>query len=487
MPRQYIADIIPSSEITKWKPGDRILITSQTGSGKSQWVKDQLYNYCKDSGKKILLLSNRTLLKNQNFNEIGEDKTDVITLKNYQTIESAVLMFDKDIEGVFNKYDYICYDEAHYLISDSQFNPNTDILMGFIKNPPKDKILIFLTATPQSLIRYNSTFEYKYTGDNDYTYIDNFFFYLKDNTVENILRSIPYNEKAIYFGNALDAFELSGKFSESQFICSDSNPQFSKRSSKSTIREIENTDNFSCRFLFSTKVLDNGINIVSNNLKHIIIDMIDPIDLIQCLGRKRILDNETISVYVKSKNGKDVYNFLKKVRNRIKIVDERRSMSKEDFFKKYARKPVDDIVMRDGEVNIAKLFHAKYVNTLFSKLISDKDNNGYQKEILRILSKSSDDIKIAENYYEQKTLDLILESYIGKKIYRGEELDMFKTLFFENIFSPKRKIDVRNRGADTINSILDDDKSQYRVQDNNRDWSINYNGKRYWIIYKLPI
>jgi hypothetical protein len=485
MSKQYITDVLTISEIVKWKKGDRILITSQTGSGKSQWIKDQLYQYCKSNDKKILLLSNRTALKNQNINEIGEDKSDIITLKNYQTLENSYL-YGNTVDALFNNYDYICYDEVHYLLSDSPFNANTDILMNPIKFPSKDKIFIFLTATPQAITRYNSTYEFKYTIETNYDYIENLFFYSRDETVENILRSIPYNEKAIYFGTALDAFELSNKFSESEFICSNNNREFNNRSSKSTVKDIETNNDFKCRFLFSTKVLDNGINIISPMLKHIIIDMIDPIDVIQCLGRKRSLEDENITLYIKTQNGRDIYNFLYRARNRLKLVKERDGMTKEEFQNKYARKPIDSIIMNNGEINVAKLFYSKYVNTMFSKMMGDKDKEGYQKEILKILSKNTHDIKLAENYFEKKTLDLILESYLGKRIYRGEELDAFKTIFFENIFSPKRKIDIRNRGTDTINSILYEDRSQYRIQDNNRDWSNDYKGKRYWIVYKLP-
>ncbi len=485
MTRQYIADNIPSSEIIKWKPGNRILITSQTGSGKSQWIKDQLYQFCKDNNKRILLLSNRVVLRNQNISEIGDNKSDIITLKNYQTLENSYL-FGNTLNQLFENYDFICYDEVHYLLSDSPFNTNTDILMNPIKYPSKDKIFLFLTATPQAIIRYNSTYEFKYTAENNYDYIDNLFFYIKNDTVENILRSIPYNEKAIYFGTALNAFELSNRFSESEFICSTNNREFSNKSSKTTAKEIENENDFKCRFLFSTKVLDNGINIISPNLKHIIIDMIDPIDMIQCFGRKRIMDDEKINLYIKYQNGRDIYNFLQRARNRLKLVDERNKITKDEFQNKYARKQVDNIIMNNGEVNIAKVFYSKYVNTMFSKIIGDKDKEGYQKEILKILSKNKNDVKIAENYFEQKTLSLILESYINKKIYKGEELDIFKTIFFENIFSPKRKIDVRNRGADTVNSILIDDNMLYRIKDNNRDWSSEHRGKTYWIIYKIP-
>jgi len=83
MIRQYISDIITQEEISKWQPKNRILIDAQTGFGKSQFVKNELYKYCKNHNKTILLLSNRNVLKNQNNEELKDEKLDIITLKNY--------------------------------------------------------------------------------------------------------------------------------------------------------------------------------------------------------------------------------------------------------------------------------------------------------------------------------------------------------------------------------------------------------------------
>ena len=56
--RKYISDIVTKEEIDKWKSGQRILINSQTGTGKSEFIKNNLYEYCKLLNKKILLMSN---------------------------------------------------------------------------------------------------------------------------------------------------------------------------------------------------------------------------------------------------------------------------------------------------------------------------------------------------------------------------------------------------------------------------------------------
>ena len=50
--------------------------------------------------------------------------------------------------------------------------------------------------------------------------------------------------------------------------------------------------------MFTRNVLDNGVNLTDRTIKHIIIEQTDLIDFIQCLGRKRVQDEEdTITLY----------------------------------------------------------------------------------------------------------------------------------------------------------------------------------------------
>jgi hypothetical protein len=298
------------------------------------------------------------------------------------------------------------------------------------------------------------------------------------------LRTVPHNEKALYFGNALNAFDLYTKFSDAEFICSNNNKEFSRKSSKPTMKEIANKNTFSCRFLFSTKVLDNGINIIEPKLKHIIVDMTDPIDIIQCLGRKRIANDEKINVYIKNNNGRNIFPFLQRSRDRLKLVQERNESTKEEFQNKYARKKLDDIIMNNAEVNQAKLYYSRYVVDTFAKILNDNDKNGYQKYISLLLNYPLKQIKIAEQHYEQKSLELIMESFLNKKLYKDEEQEMFKTVFFENIFAPKRKINISKRGMNCINSILQEDNLPYEIT-SRREGTLPHRGKYYWWITKL--
>jgi hypothetical protein len=482
MPRQYIADIIPSSEINKWKPGDRILITSQTGSGKSQWVKDQLYNYCEDSGKKILLLSNRSILRDQNKTEIeAENKQDIITLRNYQSLEKMIEEHEYTVENVFNNFDFIVYDEVHYVFSDSSFNPNTDILMKPILYSLENKILIFITATPQTLRFYSPKYDYEYTIKTDYSYIENLYFYSKSETIDNILRTIPTEKKVIYFGGAKESFELSERFDNSAFLCSDGNDVYSRKSSKKVRDQIINTSRFDKQFLFSTKVLDNGINVILPELKYIFIDMTDPTDILQCLGRKRIVnDKDKINLYIKDRHGNQIVPMLRNMRIKLDLVNEQKRIGIDAFLNKYARKHLNNIFMTNGQVNDAKLIHTKYMIDIFSKMLGNKDKKGFQLYVSKLLLQDMNNIKDAEMSYERQGIESVLRSYLGKKLYK-EDIEQFKNIFFQNIFAPKRKIDIRKRGQLCINSILEEDNIHYHIS-SKVDSTADRRNQTYWIV-----
>ncbi len=69
---QYIANILKSDVIKDWKRGHKVLICANTGSGKTYFVMNTLYQMCKEKGYKILLLTNRVALKEQLLNLYGE-------------------------------------------------------------------------------------------------------------------------------------------------------------------------------------------------------------------------------------------------------------------------------------------------------------------------------------------------------------------------------------------------------------------------------
>lgn len=488
--KQYISDIIPLEDIqVKWTPGSRILITAPTGSGKSEFIKQVLYDHCSTTFQKVLILSNRILLREQIKEDLRHNENDIVTVLNYQYLESRILSGGA-LADLFSQYDYIVYDEAHYIFSDSQFNRNTDLLIQPIKTTPKDKIFIFLTATPQALYDYQAEYDFVYTIESDYSYIENLYFYSNNEIPESILQNIPMSEKAIYFSSsAKDSLELSRRFIDSDFFCSESNT-LSDLSNKDVLDQITKNSKFYNRFLFTTKVLDNGINIKDDNLKHVIIDMVDTITLIQCLGRKRILSsNDKIQLYIKSYHDGNLKFLLKGFEDKISLVQERLSLTEEEFKEKYRKMDFDDVIDNDFSINEAKYQNYKTQarilrQILFEQNEREKNNfnhkNSYENYICKILNIDPEQTRDGNKEFEKITMQSLIDQYLNKKMFK-EDQERFKYLFFDKIFAPKNT-NYRHRGIRCINSILQEDSIPYFILSNQEKTRGENRDKTYWYI-----
>jgi superfamily II DNA or RNA helicase len=484
MTRQYISDVITIDEIKKWVPGNRILICSMTGSGKSSMIKNQLYDYAKSINKQILLMSNRSLLKKQNEFDL-KDKLDFITLENYQSFESKILKGTDDIKSLFEPYYFICEDEIHYGFSDSAFNQNTDLLLRHLKDTPKDKIFLFLTATPEVLLDYQPDFDYVYNLPRDYSYIKTVYFYDKNSkknekAIEAIIRNIPKNEKVLYFGSSVkDIYNLFLKFEDSAFICSDGN-KLKDKSDKKVLESIEQESFFEPHILFATKVLDNGVNIKDDALKHVIIDTYDFVSFIQMLGRKRSMHpDDKINLYVKSYHKGQLSYIIKGIDKKLKDMERTEIIINNNLEGQYPEYSFNKDGTADPKINIAKYQHYKTQKRILQKIMDNKNEDAFARYICKLLGKDIRYTKDAFMEFEKLSLKEIVERYVGVKMFQDTQTT-FKNMFFSTIFTAK-KMDYSSRGIQTINNILEEDGLDYILY-SKRETSGSRRNKAYWLM-----
>lgn len=484
--KRYISDLITEEEIEKWKPGQKYLIKSGTGSGKSHFVKNVLYEYCRKSGYRILLLSNRNILKNQNLAELGDEKSEVITSMNYQEIESQVLYNNKLLENYFKPYSLIVFDEAHFFNVDSQFNRQTDLMLDTIENVPTNKVLLLITATPQVLLKnFDFPKENIYDIKTNYDYISELFFYTSNKTPEGVVQNLPEGEKCLYFSTAEDAWELKTKFDDSSFVCAKGNEKYKEKEIGPVVKEIVETSTFSKKLLTTTKVLDNGVNIVDRDLKTIIIDTLEPITLIQELGRKRVIDeDDRIRVFIKN-HPRNVINFeLIKFRDgidsQLKDLANFENLEIEQFVKKYRKRRYAEVIDNDWKINLAKKQHLLYLKELYEKMLEDKD--GYKKEICRMLGKNFDEIKSGDVEVEKIDVEQLMNKYLGIKMFKVEQ-DLFKQAFFNIIFAPKNT-NYKHRAIRSINAVLEEDFIPYTIESAHDYKGKNNSRRNYWWIVR---
>ena len=484
MTKTYITNVIKKSDIGKWIPGQRVLITAPTGSGKSQLVKNVIYEHAKEMGWRVLLLSNRRLLKNQNIEDLT-GKEDVVIAKNYQQLEKRIEEGDS-FQELFYGYDMVVFDECHYFFSDAAFNRNTDMLMPALTWKPDDKILLFMTATPEIVLKHTKDFSPVYQLPKDYSYLENIYYFNQEETIENILYDLPPEDKAIIFmGSAEKAFRLHEKFNNSSFVCSTDNAKFKDKSNIETSNGIAETGRFEERFLFTTKVLDNGVNIVDAQVRHIIIDMMNMVDFIQCLGRKRIVEGEKINLYFRNYNRGNVSYSLTRINDSLASINDFLNMEKEEFAQAYKRKEFDEAIHNDITLNQARLTFLLWNKEELEGMMVHL--NGFLEDVsLRLTDepfpewqKESGRIKCAELYFEKKSLSETMELFVGRKLFK-EEREIFKSVFFEKVVSVRKE--TSRQGKHSILNILEENNMDGYEIYSHKETSGDRRNETYWTI-----
>ena len=317
--------------VERHQKASRIFIESPTGTGKSSFVLDKLFPFAAEKNYNILYLANRSALNQQIKNALarklevkGKIKKDeatfylpgsfcCLTVINYQAISlnpMALKMFLSD-------YAYIVFDEAHFFVEDSLFNAKTGLLLKSVLNESPDAVWIFLSATldgsedllltaadkiqPNNLIDAN--LNKVVFRDHCIVYKNNYqsavytpsFFRGIDDLMPVINRTV--GEKWLIFvssiqrGKALQQRIKKETGRKAVFLSSEN--KAGKRWEMLSAEERYDED-----VLIATKVLDNGVNIRDEDVRHIVIPFCDRTEFMQMLGRRRTHEGERVCLYV---------------------------------------------------------------------------------------------------------------------------------------------------------------------------------------------
>lgn len=498
--KQYISDLITLDDVDKWTSSTLILINSSTGSGKSYFVINKLGSRAKERNEKILFLTNRSILKNQIKNSIPYELKHTIHVATYQGMTESLLKRNMDLSG----YTYIVSDECHYFFADSGFNHETDTALETILRL-RDCFKIFLSATSCTFERFIITKSAELDYDKPIIYklkdklnYDKLYHYKNNNTILAYLRTIPKNEKAIMFCSSIEIAYHNYKLfaDEASFICSSHTQSYLKKySDLETKKEIEEHQKFSSRFLFTTKVLDNGVNIVDRDLKHIITDINDFDTVEQCIGRKRFIDDkDKVNVYIQRLHKQGLNGFIYQLHNALKELQDFRQMSLSDYTEKY------------GHINKNGLIYVVYDNTANSG-IRYKINEAKEYKIkadrddyieMKLMDSPIPNIDMIARRYKispfafknlEKEIDLLnfdkgLSQFLSVKLFNDDKKKFINFIQSTAVamINKERKV-----GLNTINGYFKDIKYPYYIESKKerQRTSDKYN-KNYWILNKIP-
>lgn len=536
-----VVDLI-GEEYSEWSDGDFVIIETQTGTGKTYFIEQQLIRYL--SFSKVLFLCNRINLVRQIKKDLlamynmeipsSVHELDNITniksttIKSYQAFQERILndkyyktpqQIAADMIDSGEFYDYIILDECHYIFSDSSFNNTTRLIFEeLVENSDFGAVKIFMTATADEIkgpileyvekikprmerIPYLSggmRGEFKprvYSSGIDYSYIKAWYF----KHIEDIITTIQNDksdDKWIVFVSNKEKYgqpikEALGE--DAVFITADTDP------SDIELVSIINNSTFTKKVLITTKTLDNGINIKDERVKHIVIMAWDKITFVQMLGRRRVnIENaDTVNLYIPMRYKKSFAFLLKNCNDKLEKI-ELCKKNPNEFSRKYDNGLRDiaafnELFYRDNEtgnwtvnpigawrVNADK----EFVERMIEKFNQDKKFAFIKEQLSWIgLENTFDEANLIENVLPNEERDE-LENYLAG-LYEKKTVMLMREDRQELI----EKINVRDgnnrilKNIKTLNSALEELGSQFVI----KEFETSRNQKKYknaWRIAK---
>lgn len=464
----FINELI-GEEYLQWKKGDVITITAGTGRGKSNFIKNELYEKAKNENEKILFFIHRSNTANQFELELEQDsKNDYITMKTYQSFQSSLLKQESiDLE----KYKYIVCDEYHYFSNDSSFNKFTDVALHELLSYQKDSVLILMSATNGfinsyledklniQIKHYNIPISYEFVKSIDFYIQDAELFELLDYQLDNGIKTLVFMDSAKKSHSAFEKYKEN-----SMFVCSEYNTTYSPKMDKKKRDELLKDQKYNDLFLFTTQTLDAGLNIVDDDLDCIIVDLGDIDTLIQCIGRKRLAnDSDTIKLLVRNRTSVILADDFRRVKKKLKHAEYLLENGKEKYAKEFYREP-DESQIVYYELNDEGYFEIKvnelaYSHLLYKqKMIDDikEKPNGYMQFIEELFDKS--DSLLHDRYLSSEASHLLSTYYEDKVKITGKKM--------KSEFAEKLELKRRNKVVTTItpiNEVLERKQTPFRL------------------------
>lgn len=482
-----VTDLISVEDIKSWNKGDMITISAGTGSGKSHFIKNKLYEYAKENDLQILMLIHRKNCVDQFQMELeSQERTDHLTVKTYQFLEA--LSRNKTVYDL-GKYDYIVADEAHYMFSDSAFNHFTDISLKLIMEDNSTKI--FMSATGNKIFEYIRSEKHlniktiDYYLPSDYSNIKKLnFFYRNDTIVELLDMVMKSKKKGIFFiQSSEEAYKLHKRYPDRTiFSCSEGNKRY-RYVDEDKIKSLLQNEKFDEQVLITTSVFEAGINITDRDVGTIVIDMESIDTVIQCVGRKRFIDNDDrLVVNIKAKSKSSLNGRISTLQNNIIIPLELYKNGDKSMVEKHSRTlNKSDMIypvlndLNGIEIKLNEMMFFRSVSDVVEtrKILNIDKPNPYCDHVSMLLNKR---YSIIEEENKKMEIENYLELIKGDKLMKDDQKRLIEFFGLR---------DYRNRlqkSISILNVYLSSNEIPYTIVSKRlNEW---YDGKRikttYW-------
>lgn len=469
MKKNYINETIKEKEIEKILQPGISLIASPTGTGKSTFIIEELVKplfenenhafgdgeYNQFTGNSAALLNNRTAVTIKTIGDvhnlskkIGVSSTSNIDVSSYQKISS------KEAIDSIDKGKIIICDEAHYFIADA-WNLTTPLIVEKLIEVSKTKPVIMFTATPQLIYKYlvehrklelNAFLDFR----NELGFSDRMDFICTNKSLKEIIKDIPKDEKWLVFVEDMRSRKLIQKF------CTELNDEgyevefyhsmwiqtktgkfigIKDDNMQTKILSLVTNKKFNTQGAIANKAIDNGIDMIDADLKHIILlNQYDHVQIQQMIGRKRFDINnpdDRLNVWLTTESKPVLNNTFDQLNNSINVCSLYKNYEYANFEKaKYASKvefEMNEAEYTEEELNESAL---KAVFRMFLKKYQDEDMQAQIEKLKLTCNHLRDENYVGLLLHLKKYLEPLLIEH-QEDVPDGE--GSFKTITRQNI------------------------------------------------------
>lgn len=493
-------------EVPYWRYWKAILIDAPPGRGKTSFVYEVLIPLAIKMNRNVLLVANRNALSLQmkldvleligsplrdRLTDLGIRETDIfgsVGIVSYHSLPR--FLNDPENEDWLDNVEYVVADECHYFTSDSSFNDLTEWHLKLITKHFKRAIRVYMTGTSWDVLRPIADAEMaikydkerackvhldreiiRYHWEQDHSHVDlRFFRDLEE--IKQLILGNP-NEKYMIFVDSRDSGRaLADALGKDRATYLDAESKGTKEMTK-----LLKEQTFDRQVLVTTKVLDCGINLWDNRLRHIVTVTDDRVSMLQMLGRKRRKPGERVNLYVcdmdlkliakRYWDGQELLAALREYQEGDTEVHHQMARScwrsEDRKYRIYFR--ITDWSIVPNEVAFWALKRKDY---FYRKLL--EGHTTFRDEVCKWLGKTQEPEKIPDD-----ELNAFFEDHLGKEL-SEEEIVMVRKLVVKTAvakgYPEPQPTRVATLGQEALNNRLSKVESPYRFE------------KKRWVILK---
>ena len=366
LPDMWVSDAL-DEVFNRWCVHQPIGIFAPTGRGKTTFV-GSIVRHCMGHGQ-VLYLAHRSMITGQQKKALCrslrsewsavKDPRAFDLLDHFEDIGLTVMSYQKFAahykEMDLFQFTWVVLDECHFFYSDALFNLYSDGLLNRLPQLFRHAHRVYMTATPGAVlpeicrVEANSmrlcSMIYRpcyrptcgqmlcYFFPNSFQYVNPTFFKERHEIV--ILVIEHPNEKFLIFTSTREDGDTPPEKSYVKLLAAAGiTVSYLDRYAKQTKtwESLCETEGFQAQVLVCTSVLDCGVNIRDDALRHIVIESIDKTEFFQMMGRKRRKSGESIQVYVRVPSPSTLHARLHNVDEWLSIINDAEKAATDDAY-----------------------------------------------------------------------------------------------------------------------------------------------------------